>query len=140
MTDNVHPDSPEPGILVLTTRKPGYDNGNAIRITNVLEGLLGVGSVHLCLIDSTEDGQQLDPDPRLSTTVIRARERSRTMKVLDFFGRDPSAVPYRQMTALQDLLAERLGRDAMGSRVVRAGPGPRAHPAGDPRTTNRRSR
>ena len=110
MTDNVHPDSPEPGILVLTTRKPGYDNGNAIRITNVLEGLLGVGSVHLCLIDSTEDGQQLDPDPRLSTTVIRARERSRTMKVLDFFGRDPSAVPYRQMTTLQDLLAERLGR------------------------------
>jgi glycosyltransferase involved in cell wall biosynthesis len=110
LPDNAQPDSAEPGILVLTTRKPGYDNGNAIRIANVLEGLLGVGSVHLCLIDSTADRQQLDPDPRLSTTVIRARERSRIRKVLDVFGRDPSAVPYRDMTALQDLLVERLGR------------------------------
>ncbi len=110
MPDNVQPDSVDPGILVLTTRKPGYDNGNAIRITNVLEGLLEVGSVHLCLVDSTEDGQQLDPDPRLSTTVIRARERSRLLKLLDLFGRNPSALPYRHMSALHALLAERLGR------------------------------
>jgi glycosyltransferase involved in cell wall biosynthesis len=110
LPDNVKPDSREPVILVLTTRKPGYDNGNAIRIANVLEGLLGMGSVHLCLIDSTDEGQELDPDPRLSTTVIRTRERSRLHKVLDLFGRRPSAVPYPQMGALQAQLAARLGR------------------------------
>ena len=110
MLENVERDSHEPGILFLTTRRPRHDNGNAIRIANVLEGLLEVGSVHMCLIDSTNDGPRPDPDARLTTTVIQAHDRSRLRRVLGILGRNPSSIPYRRNGALGELLVQSLGR------------------------------
>src|SRR6476659_3358101 len=86
LPDSIEPDSHEPGILLLTNRKPGFDNGNSIRIAIVLDGLLEVGSVHMCLIDSLSDRQLPEPDPRITTTVITARDRTRARKVLGVFG------------------------------------------------------
>jgi glycosyltransferase involved in cell wall biosynthesis len=110
LPDSIEPDSREPGILLLTTRKPGFDNGNSIRITNVIDGLLEVGSVHMCLIDSVPDRQVFEPDPRITTTVIRARDRTRARKLVDLFGASPSSVPYRHADALRQEVVGKVGR------------------------------
>jgi glycosyltransferase involved in cell wall biosynthesis len=110
LPDSIEPDAHGPAILLLTTRKPGLDNGNSIRIANVIEGLLEVGSVHMCLIDSLPDRQLFEPDPRITTTVISARERTRVRKGLDIFGTSPSSVPYRRGEALRHEVITRIGR------------------------------
>jgi glycosyltransferase involved in cell wall biosynthesis len=110
LPDRVEPDLHKPGILLLTTRKPGFDNGNAIRIANVIDGLLEVGSVHMCLIESVADHHRFEPDPRVTTTVIEARDRTRGGKLLDLFGASPSSVPFRHAEAVRQEVVGRVGR------------------------------
>src|SRR4051794_27696500 len=100
-------------ILFLTDRLPGMDNGNAIRIANTIDGLVPVGSVHVCLVDSTTDGVRAPTDNRLSANVVRAREWRRWMKMTGVFGALPPSLRYRDEHALHDELLTLHGQSWM---------------------------
>src|SRR3954454_10375160 len=61
-----------PRILFVTDRTPGSDSGYAMRVDNVINGLMGVGELHVCLIDSSTGGASMPVDAGYVTTVIHA--------------------------------------------------------------------
>src|SRR5688572_23570797 len=61
-----------PRILLVTDRPPGGDSGYGMRVDNVIVGLMKVGDLHVCLIDSSTGGASLPLDAGYETSVIRA--------------------------------------------------------------------
>ncbi len=100
-------------ILVVADRLPGIDNGNGIRIANIIDGLVRVGAVHVCLIDSTVDGVRPPADRRVTANVVRADEWRRWRKVAGAFGEWPPSIRYRRERALHDELTTIHGQSWM---------------------------
>ncbi len=73
---------PRPKLLLVVDRPPGIDSGYSMRVDNVIAGLRDVGDLHVCMIDSTTGGIALPMDAGFSTSVIRAQNPSRGLKVL----------------------------------------------------------
>jgi glycosyltransferase involved in cell wall biosynthesis len=109
-----HPARPgQRRILFITDRLPGTDNGNGIRIANIIDGLVRIGAVHVCLIDSTVEGVRPPADRRLTANVVRAREWRRWRKVAGSLGPRPPSVRYRRERALHDELTTLHGQSWM---------------------------
>jgi glycosyltransferase involved in cell wall biosynthesis len=73
---------PRPKVLLVVDRPPGIDSGYSMRVDNVIAGLRDVGDLHVCMIDSTTGGIALPMDAGFSTSVIRAQNPSRRLKVV----------------------------------------------------------
>ncbi|MEM9563713.1 MAG: glycosyltransferase family 4 protein [Actinomycetota bacterium] len=67
----------KPRILLVTDRVPGHTSGYGIRVANVIEGLVAVGDLHVCLIDSSFHGAERPTDERYETTMVSASELPR---------------------------------------------------------------
>ncbi|MEO8692364.1 MAG: glycosyltransferase family 4 protein [Acidimicrobiales bacterium] len=86
----------------MTDRYPSNDNGHGIRTANIIDGLVQVGSVHVCLIDSSVDGVHPPSHPRFTSTVIRAHEWPRWIKPAWALSRRPAGLRYRHVRALRE--------------------------------------
>lgn len=103
------PSSEELNILLLTDRVPGSDSGYGIRISNVVEGLKKVGTLHVCLVDSSDVGVSLDGDRGYTTSVIRAANPTNLQKALALASTQPTSVRYRRAPALRAAIERTLG-------------------------------
>jgi glycosyltransferase involved in cell wall biosynthesis len=95
---------PRPKVLLVVDRPPGIDSGYSMRVDNVIAGLRDVGDLHVCMIDSTTGGIALPMDAGFSTSVIRAQNPSRGLKVLiAVFAL--AQLPYRRAARVRAALA-----------------------------------
>lgn len=95
-----------PKLLFVVDRPPGTDSGYSMRVDNVIAGLRQVGDLHVCMIDSTTGGIALPMDAGYTTSVIRAKNPSRVLKVLIAMV-GLAQLPYRRKNRLRaDLTRE----------------------------------
>ena len=95
---------------MVTDRSPGGDTGYGMRIDNVIVGLMEVGDLHVCLIDSSIGGASLPVSDDYATTVVRAENPSRWHKLLIAVVA-LAQVPYVRRSRLRAALADRLGSE-----------------------------
>lgn len=59
---------------MISDRAPQRTSGYGIRVSNVIDGLLVAGDLHVCVVDSSFDGIEFPHDDRYSASTVRAAE------------------------------------------------------------------
>jgi glycosyltransferase involved in cell wall biosynthesis len=81
-----------------------------MRVANVIDGLLRVGDLHVCVVDTTPVGQQFAADVPYDTSVVRAAGLSSTAKLLRLGGWTvPTRLRYAGAAALRARILAEVG-------------------------------
>lgn len=97
-------------ILLVTERTPGFDNGSAIRVDNVIEGLRSAGDLTVLLVDNSRSGAHLPLDPGYRTHRVRTQSPPRWTRATRILHLMPANVSYRSRLDVRDAIGQTLGR------------------------------
>lgn len=98
-----------PQILLITDRIPSLDNGNGVRVTSVIEGLVGVGALTVLLIDSSVFGAKVQPDERYAFLRLRAAVAPWWAEAMRIPTGVPFGLTYLRTPDLRDSVARLVG-------------------------------
>lgn len=98
-------------VLLITDRAPSRRAGYGIRVSNVVHGLASVGSLTVCLVDSSVEGGDLVTDDHITGVRIRARDLPRALRMLRVLWTFPNS-GYRSRKALLRRIEAAVGAES----------------------------